>query len=219
MHRMSKPRSRAGSGSGVRLHHPCLEELEDRLAPGGVLGPPLGDPLSPVFPSSSLAAAADPTSCPPMQQTVVGTFSATPVLPILNHPLLQATLTGAAGTFQGHIVFQPIPVPPSAISDGCQENSQFTVQGFVGSLTLAGDAVRALTQTAFGVESSLLKLETTQPINASLQLHFGSQSSKPLFTFRSDQPVTVQVLVGSTFVPVGSVQFVQIVGGQVIQVR
>jgi hypothetical protein len=220
MKHLSTPRNRAGSGGRGRQYRLGIEELEDRLAPVNVLGPGVGGPLNFEPPGSSLVAAADPSTCPPTQETVSGSFTTTPVLPILNHPpLLQATLAGSAGTFQGRIIFQPISVPPIVISDGCQENSRFTVQGFVGSLTLTGEAVRSITQAAFGIDSTQLQLQATEPINASLQLHFGTQTSKPLFTFQSDRPVTVQVLVGTTLVPVGTVQFVQIVGGQVVQVR
>src|SRR5262245_45896140 len=136
MHRTGTQHPRPGNDSWSWRYRPSLDELESRLAPGSLLGTVHGGPLSPVFPGCRIAAPADPAACPPTQETVSGDFSVIPVLPILNHPLLQATLTGTAGTFQGHIVFQPIPVPLSAISDGCQENSQFTVQGFVGSLTL-----------------------------------------------------------------------------------
>jgi hypothetical protein len=65
-------------------------------------------------------------------------------LVILNNPLLAATLTGLSGAFHGHIVFQPIPVPSPSISDGCQENSRFTVEDFTGSLDLTGPAVAQL---------------------------------------------------------------------------
>src|SRR5262245_9527513 len=148
----SNTRQRVGDDRGRFPYRPQVEVLEDRLARGGILGPGLSDPFSLSGDGNHLAPAAagraDPTVCPPEQTRVFGNFPG--VIPILNHPLLQATVAGTAGAFQAHLVFQPIPVAPPAISDGCQENSRFTVEDFVGSLPLTGDAVRAITQAAFG---------------------------------------------------------------------
>src|SRR6266540_399848 len=87
------------------------------------------------------ALAAGPSACQPRRFQLSGDFSLTPVLPILSNSgsPVQATLVGTAGTFQGHVVFQPVAAPPPAISEGCKENSRFTVTGFAGALVANGD--------------------------------------------------------------------------------
>ena len=143
-------------------------------------------------PATARAAESPLCSPPATQQTVAGTFPGT-----LSFPALHATLVGLTGSYTGHIGFEPIAAPPPALSDGCKENSRFTLTGFTGSLTA----------TLPGVGTVVLL--TTQPITASLSLHFGTEPNKPILTFRSDRPV----LLGTT-----PVQVIQIVGGELVQV-
>ena len=77
-------------------------------------------------------AAAPPLCAPPATQGVLaGTLSPPSLLPILSSPLLQAFVIGTGTfTFEAHIVMEPIPAPPPAISDGCKEDSRFTVHNF-----------------------------------------------------------------------------------------
>jgi hypothetical protein len=139
---------------------------------------------------NGVAHAATPPACaPPASQTTLSGTFATSSLPILTSPLLQVQLVGASGTFQGHVVLEPIPAPPPAVSDGCKEDSEFLVSNFTGSLVATGPAVGPVP----------LVLVATQPINARLQVHFGPEPSRPLLTFLSDTPVQ-----GS----LGTVQFV-----------
>jgi len=154
-------------------------------------------------------AATPPTCAPPATQfDVAGTLSPTTPFPILSNPNspLQAALIGI-GTFQGHVVWQPLT---ASLSDGCQENSRFTVEGFVGSVVIMGP----LAVTKFGASPFVL-LSATQPTNASLQVHFGDQPSKPVLTFQSDQPVT---FFGLPAGPV-QVQLVQIVGLDIVVIH
>ncbi len=110
---------------------------------------------------------------------------------------MHVQFVGASGTFQAHVVLEPIAAPPPAVSDGCKEDSEFVVSGFTGSVVATGPAVGPVP----------LVLVAVQPISASLQVHFGPEPSRPLFTFRSDTPVQ------------GSLGTVQIVGGQVISIQ
>jgi hypothetical protein len=148
------------------------------------------------------AVAAVPPDCAPpaTPSTLDGAFPAPP-LSILNQPALRVTLAGLTGTFHGHIVFQPRTAPPPALSDGCQENSRFTINDFTGMLSVSGPLATQL----FGV--SPFQALASQPIDASLEVHFGVQPSRPLLTFRSKQPVQTSF---------GPLRFLQIVGGQVI---
>jgi hypothetical protein len=150
------------------------------------------------FASGGMAYAASPPTCAPpaTRSTLAGAFAGSP-LTVLNSPLLQVQLLGASGTFRGHVVLEPVPAPPPAVSDGCKEDSTFTVSGFTGTLVASGPAVGPVP----------VILTATQPIDASLHVHFGSEPSRPLLTFHSDTPVQ-----GSF----GTVTFVQIVGGQVV---
>ncbi len=163
------------------------------------------------LPRSGVALAAQAPPCGPSatQFDVAGSLTPGTPLPILSNPAspLQVALVGIAGTFQGHIVFTPLSAPPPAISDGCQENSRFTVEGFIGSVVVTGPLAGAL----FGADPHFL-LSTTQPTNASLQVHFGPQPSKPVLTFHSDPPVLFFPQAGQPGVPV---RFLQIVGLEV----
>jgi len=144
------------------------------------------------------AAAAPPSvACGPAATTtrLAGTFPAT-----LPFPQLQATLVGLTGSYTGHVVLQPVAAPPPALAEGCQENSHFVLTGFTGRL------IATLPQLG-----TVVVLDTgPQPINATLELHLGAESNRPLLTFRSDRPVATIF---------GVVQFVQIVGGQVVHSR
>ena len=153
------------------------------------------------FASGGVAHAASPPLCTPpaTQSTLAGAFAGFP-LTVLNSPLLQVQLLGASGTFRGHVVLEPVPAPPPAVSDGCKEDSNFTLSGFTGTLVATGPAVGPVP----------VNLTATQPIDASLHVHFGPEPSRPLLTFQSDTPVQ-----GSF----GTVTFVQIVGGQVVVSR
>lgn len=155
-------------------------------------------------------AAPLPPPCGPSATPfdLSGAFPAT--IPILGSPLLQATLDGITGTFQGHVVFEPLAAPPPALSDGCKEDSQFTVEGFTGSITAIGPLALAL----FGSSPATVLL-TTQSTNAKLQVHFGENPNNPQLTFRSDVPVLFLVQPGQ-FVPV---RFVQIIGLQIITIK
>jgi hypothetical protein len=131
-------------------------------------------------------------------------------LPILANPAspMQAALVGSAGTLQGHIVWTPLAVAPPAVSDGYQEDSRFTVEGFVGSAVVQGPLAAAL----FGENPHVLVL-AAHPTDISLQVHFGTQPSKPLLTLRSDPPLLYFPHAGQPGMPV---RFLQIVGLQVI---
>jgi hypothetical protein len=155
-------------------------------------------------------AAPLPPPCGPSATPfdLAGAFPAT--IPILGSPLLQATLDGITGTFSGHVVFEPLAAPPPALSDGCKEDSQFTLEGFTGSLTATGPLALEL----FG-SSPVTVLLTTQSTNAKLQVHFGTEPNNPQLTFRSDVPVLFLVPPGQ-FVPV---RLVQILGLQIITMK
>jgi hypothetical protein len=152
-------------------------------------------------PGTARAAATPPACNPPANVfDVAGTLAPTTPFFILSNPSspLRAFLLGT-GTFQGHVVWQPIT---AALSDGCHENSRFTVEGFTGIVFVEGP----LATTLFG-HSPFPLLVVTQPTTASLQVHFGDEPSKPVLTFRSNRPV---LLLGQP------VQFVQIVGLEII---
>jgi NAD(P)-dependent dehydrogenase (short-subunit alcohol dehydrogenase family) len=72
----------------------------------------------------------------------------------------------------------------SSTSRATQENSRFSITDFTGTLTIAG----ALATQLFGF--SPVAVTASQPTDASLQVHFGTQPSRPLLTFRSRTPVT-----------------------------
>jgi hypothetical protein len=160
-------------------------------------------PILLLSPTAALAAVPPDCAPPASESTLTGVFPAPP-LSILNQPALQVTLTGTSGSFRGHIVFQPQAVPPPGLSDGCQENSRFTISDFTGTLSVSGPLAAQL----FGV--SPFQAIATQPIDASLEVHFGTQPSRPLLTFRSKQPVQTSF---------GPLRFLQIVGGHIIHTR
>jgi hypothetical protein len=169
-------------------------ETRRRLARGAVV-------VMLVLAGNGVAYAATPPVCaPPASQTSLSGSFSNSSLTILNSPVLQVQLVGASGTFQGHVILEPIAAPPPTVSDGCKEDSEFVVSGFTGSVVAAGPALGPVP----------LVLVAIQPINARLQVHFGPELSRPLLTFRSDTPVQ-----GS----LGTVRFVQIVGGQIISTR
>jgi len=152
-------------------------------------------------PGTARAAATPPACNPPATVfDVAGTLAPTTPFFILSNPSspLRAFLLGT-GTFQGHVIWQPIT---AALSDGCHENSRFIVAGFTGIVFVEGP----LATTLFG-HSPFPLLVVTQPTTASLQVHFGNEPSKPVLTFRSNRPV---LLLGQP------VQFVQIVGLEII---
>lgn len=163
------------------------------------------------MPGQGVALAAPlPPPCGPSATPfhLAGTFPAT--IPILGSPLLQAAVDGITGTFRGHVVFEPLAAPPPALSDGCKEDSQFTLEGFTGSVTATGPLALEL----FGSSSATVLL-TTQSTNAKLQVHFGTEPNNPQLTFRSDVPVLFLVPPGQ-FVPV---RLVQILGLQIITIK
>ena len=147
-------------------------------------------------PAPSVGADA-PARCQPAatSTTVQGTFPAT-----LPFPLLQAAVVGLTGSYEGHVVFQPLAAGPPALAEGCKESSRFTLTNFTGRLIATLPQLGQVTVLDTG----------TQPINATLTIHFGTEPNKPILTFRSDRPVTTIF---------GTVQFIQIVGGQVVQAR
>jgi hypothetical protein len=149
---------------------------------------------------NGVAFAATPPACEPPASRFELTGAFPGSVPAFTTPALQATLVGTSGTFAGRGVFQPKPAPPPAISEGCKENSQFTVTDFQGTLLVQG--------AAFGPVS--LATFPGQPVDARLSVHFGSEPNKPVLMFRSDEPVSL----GG--VPVRSVQ---IVGGQIVFVK
>ena len=145
------------------------------------------------------ALAAPPTCEPPASHfELTGAFPGT--VPAFTTPALQATLIGTSGTFEGRGVFQPKSAPPPAISEGCKENSQFTVTAFQGTLLVQGAAFGPVALATF----------PGQPTDARLSVHFGPEPNKPVLTFRSKEPVSL----GG--VPVRSVQ---IVGGEIVFVK
>jgi len=147
-----------------------------------------------------VALAATPPACAPPAShfELAGAFPGS--VPTFTTPALQATLIGTSGTFEGRGVFQPKSAPPPAISEGCKENSEFTVADFQGTLLVQGSAFGPVALSTF----------PGQPTDARLSVHFGPEPNKPVLTFRSKQPVSV----GG--VPVRSVQ---IVDGEIISVK
>src|SRR6476469_5727565 len=116
-------------------------------------------------PAVALAAPSTPCAPPATEFALAGTFPAPP-LPIFDRaPILQVTLTGQSGAFEGHVVLQPVPAG-QALSDGCQENSRFTVTAFTGTLTLTGTLAAQL----FGFSPVVVSAD--QPTDASIQVHF-----------------------------------------------
>ena len=162
------------------------------------------------LPGRGVAWAAAPPLCqPPATPTILaGTLNPFVPLPILTSPLLQVFVVGT-GTFAAHIVMEPIPALPPAISDGCKEDSRFTVNGFMGQLCVLGFTAVQLNLPQ--CPSPLLS--TTQPANISIVVHFGTEPSKPLLTLLSDAPLNYFPQVGQ--LPV-QVRFLQIVRLQVI---
>jgi hypothetical protein len=156
--------------------------------------------------SPSAALAADPPLCQPPASisNLGGTFPGAPLVALNRPPDLQVAMIGQTGSWEGHVVFQPRPSPPPALSDGCQENSRFTITGFTGTLVMSGTVASDL----FGFSPVIVT--ATQPTDASLQVHFGTQSSRPLLTFRSKTPVNTIF---------GPVRMLQIVGGQVVHAK
>jgi hypothetical protein len=150
--------------------------------------------------SGRVALAATPPTCEPPAShfELAGAFPGT--VPAFTTPSLQATLIGTSGTFEGRGIFQPKPAPLPAISEGCKENSQFTVTDFQGTLLVQGSAFGTVALSTF----------PGQPVDARLGVHFGPEPNKPVLTFRSNEPVSL----GG--VPVRSVQ---IVGGQILFVK
>ena len=157
----------------------------------------------------ALAAPPPQIASPATQFKLAGDLSQFPFgLPILNSPLLQASVVGT-GTYEAHIVFEPILAPPPAISDGRKEDSRFTVRNFQGRLFVAGPVAAQLGLRQFPNPI----LATTQATNANLEVHFGPGPNRPMLTLRSDVPVI--------FFPPGGqppvlVRVLQIVGLQVI---
>jgi hypothetical protein len=146
-----------------------------------------------------MVAETPPTCEPPASHfELAGAFPGT--VPAFTTPALQASLIGTSGTFEGRGVFQPKPAPPPAISEGCKENSQFTVTDFQGTLLVQGAAFAPVALATF----------PGQPVDARLSVHFGPEPNKPVLTFRSAEPVSL----GG--VPIRSVQ---IVGGQIVFVK
>lgn len=164
-----------------------------------------------LLPGRGVALAATPPQCAPPATPVnlAGILSPISPLPILNSPgLLQAFVLGT-GTFEAHIVFEPIPAPPPAISDGCKEDSRFTVYNFMGTLFVAGPVAQQLGLPQYPNPI----LSTIQSTNASLEVHFGPEPNRPMLTLRSDVPVLFFPPGGLPPVPV---RLLQIVGLQVI---
>jgi len=139
-----------------------------------------------------------------------GTITSGTPVPILANPLspLRAAMVGESGTWAGHVVLTPRLAPPPAVSDGYQENSRFTVKGFLGTVVVEGPVALGL----FG-ETPHVLLMTTQPTNMSLQVHFGTQPSKPVLTLMCNPPVLYFPTAGQ---PGVSVRFIHIVGLKVV---
>jgi len=167
-----------------------------------------------LLPGRGVAWAAAPPFCqPPATLTTIPPTTLTGPLPILGSPLspLQAFVLGT-GTYEAHIVFEPIPAPSPAISDGCKEDSRFTVYNFQGTLFVAGPVATQLYPPPLPPCPCPI-LSTIGPTNVSLQVHFGPEPNRPMLTLRSDVPVLFFPPGGLPSVPV---RLLQIVGLQVI---
>ncbi len=115
---------------------------------------------------------------------------------------LEWALEGDAGTLHGHVVI--IRETPF------KENASFTLHDFEGSLTISGPAVVEL-----GLGCSEISLQTIQPTDAKVQLHYGPEPSKPLFAVQCDPSIAILC----DGIPIGTVRFARIVGGQILLLR
>lgn len=167
-----------------------------------------------------LAPAAVPgvalAQCEPPAHRGVRTETFPAVITILDSPLLHVQLVGFGGSGSGRIIWQPIPAPPPAVSDGCKENTRFTVENFQGVMIATNRTGAPLTVGPITIPAGavpVVVLATTEPIDASLLVHFGParEPNKPMVTFRSDKPVLF--LPGTPAQT--SVRFVHLVGGAV----
>jgi hypothetical protein len=180
---------------------PRVVLLDDRSVPGSVQVPGFDAPFG-LESQAALASSAE--SLPIFVGEVSWNFDLHPgALPNpLPGPPPEWSLVGSAGTLDGHLsVTQVNPT---------KENATFTLQGFQGSLTLFGQDVIDL-----GLGYSQVSLQTTQPTDVRVELHYGAGPSKPMWTFHADHPV---LIVGDGTV-IGAVQSAQVVGGRVVFMR